>query len=389
MNDFFAVPLPDELRAGLRGTALAFRGYNVTNLGRSSELLAHPAYAPVVKQYLTEASRICSELTDKKTELLRRVREGREASLRNYAEALALVVAMEFAHMRILRDQFDIDVSQARLAFGYSLGELSAVGTGGLFSLEDVLTVPIRLAGDCVALAQDVTMGIIFSRGPALVEDDVHRLCLRITAEGRGVVAISAVLSPNSLLLLGQRASIRRFAKLMYDLLPRAVHLRINPHRWPPLHTPIVWQRNIPNRAGVMLQNIPIGPTAATPEVVTLIDGKTRYGELNTRDLLQRWSDHPQRLWDAVYETLSAKVTNVIHIGPEPNLIPATFKRLSDNVRQQVSGRSLGSIGRRAVSGMARRPWLGALLPTKTSLFRAPHLRHVILEDWLLARAPD
>lgn len=232
-------------------------------------------------------------------------------------------------------------------------------------------------------------MGVLFSRGPALVEDDVQRLCLRISAEGRGVVAISAVLSPNSLLLLGQQTSIRRFSDQMYDLLPRAVHLRINPHRWPPLHTPIVWQRNIPNRAGVLLQNIAIGPDATTPEVITLIDGKTRYAELNTRDLLQRWSDQPQRLWNAVYETLSSKITNVIHVGPEPNLIPATFKRLSDNVRQQVSGRSWGSLGLRAVSGMARRPWLGALLPTKTSLLRAPHVKHVILEDWLLAHVPD
>lgn len=389
MDDFFAVPLPEEIRAGLRGTALAFRGYNVTNLGRSRELLAHRAYAPVVKQYLTEASAICSDLTGKRVQLLRRVRQSREASLQNYAEALALIVAMEFAQLHILRDQFDIDVSEARMAYGYSLGELSAVATGGLFSLEEVLSVPVRLAEDCVALAQDVTMGVVFSRGPALVEDDVNRLCLRISAEGHGAVAISAVLSPNSLLLLGQQDSIRRFGKQMYELLPRAVHLRINPHRWPPLHTPIVWQRNIPNRAGVMLQNIQIGPLPATPEVVTLIDGKTRYSELNTRDLLQRWTDHPQRLWDAVYETLSSKITNVLHIGPEPNLIPATFKRLSDNVRQQASGRSLGSLGRRAVSGMARRPWLGALLPTKTSLFRAPHLTHIILEEWLLAHAPD
>jgi [acyl-carrier-protein] S-malonyltransferase len=36
-------------------TAFAFRGYNTTNLGRTSELLAHPAYGPVVERYLVEA----------------------------------------------------------------------------------------------------------------------------------------------------------------------------------------------------------------------------------------------------------------------------------------------------------------------------------------------
>ena len=33
---------------------------------------------------------------------------------------------------------------------------------------------------------------------------------------------------------------------------------------------------------------------------------------------------------------------------------------------------------------MNRYAWLGRLLPSKTSLLRAPYLVHVILEDWLL-----
>ena len=41
-------------------TAFAFRGYNTTNLGRTTELLAHPAYGPIVERYLVEASAICS-----------------------------------------------------------------------------------------------------------------------------------------------------------------------------------------------------------------------------------------------------------------------------------------------------------------------------------------
>src|SRR2546421_688582 len=35
-------------------TAFAFRGYNVTNLGRTPELLDHPAYGPVVRAALSE-----------------------------------------------------------------------------------------------------------------------------------------------------------------------------------------------------------------------------------------------------------------------------------------------------------------------------------------------
>ena len=38
----------DELREQLPHAALAFRGYNVTNLGRSRELLEHRLYGPTV-----------------------------------------------------------------------------------------------------------------------------------------------------------------------------------------------------------------------------------------------------------------------------------------------------------------------------------------------------
>ena len=63
-----------------------------------------------------------------------------------------------------------------------------------------------------------------------------------------------------------------------------------------------------------------------------------------------------------VYETLSSGITTVIHVGPGPNVIPATFNRLSENVTQQMTGRSLGHMGMRAAAGLARRPWLSTML---------------------------
>jgi hypothetical protein len=42
----------DDLKDRLRSTAFAFRGYNITNLGRTPELLAHRVYGPVVRQHL-------------------------------------------------------------------------------------------------------------------------------------------------------------------------------------------------------------------------------------------------------------------------------------------------------------------------------------------------
>jgi [acyl-carrier-protein] S-malonyltransferase len=57
-------------------------------------------------------------------------------------------------------------------------------------------------------------------------------------------------------------------------------------------------------------------------------------------------------------------------------------------VNQQISGRRLARMGMRAAEGMARRPWLSAMLPSRAALLRAPLLKHIILEDWLLENEP-
>ncbi|MFV2070344.1 MAG: hypothetical protein ACC645_25540, partial [Pirellulales bacterium] len=95
---------PVDLAEQIGRTTLALRGYNITNIGRSAELLLHPQYGPVVQETLVEASQICAEMTDRKVDLVARVRQGREPSLRCYAEAIALIMAMELAQLRIVEE---------------------------------------------------------------------------------------------------------------------------------------------------------------------------------------------------------------------------------------------------------------------------------------------
>jgi [acyl-carrier-protein] S-malonyltransferase len=365
-------------------TAVAFRGYNVANLGRSGELLAHRLYGPIMERYLIEASQICSDVVGRKVDLIERVRENRETTLETYDEAISLIVATELAQLEMLEEFFDFTLKRARMVFGYSLGELTAIIAAGVFEMRHALKFALVVAEDCVDLAHTVTMGVLFSRGPVLNVDDVKRLCLRINAEGAGVIAISSILAPNTVLLLGQHGTIDRFGKLMHDVFPKRVYLRKNSERWPPLHTPLVWQRNIPNRVGVMMQTLPGGFAKPDPPVLSMVTGKMSYNDFNAREILIQWIDHPQRLWDAVYETLAAHVETVIHVGPSPNLIPATFHRLRDNVQAQLTGNSLNKLGLRAMARAVRRPWLTALLPSRTALLRAPTVRHIVLEDWLL-----
>jgi [acyl-carrier-protein] S-malonyltransferase len=376
--------MPNELQRRIDTTAFTFRGYNVRNLGRTPELLAHPAYGPTMERHLQQASQFCAAEIGSPVDLVRRVAERNEPDLDHYAEAVALVMAVEFAQIELLQSHFGTYYSEAKLAFGYSLGELAAVSCAGVMEAEHAMRVPISMAADAAALAQNVVMGVLFSRGPAIDETDVRRLCRQITAEGKGTVGISAILSPNTYLLLGQNETIARFTATMHEALPAPVHIRLNPDRWPPLHTEIARQRHIPDRASVMMERMPGGFVPPCPPVVSLVTGKRSYDDLHARDILRQWVDQPQRLWDAVYETLATGVTTVIHVGPDPNVIPATFHRISENVHQQMTGSSLGSYGMRAAAGLARRPWLSAILPSRAALLRAPAVQHVVLEDWLL-----
>ncbi len=370
-------------------TAFAFRGYNTTNVGRSTELLAHPLYGPIFHRHLTEIGEVCADATQKKVDLVDRVRRNEETTLETYHEAIALIVAAEMAQLEMLAEFHDIHLTRARMIFGYSLGELAALCAAGVYKVEDALRIPLSIAEDCIAMAEGVTMGVLFSRGPLLNVETVKKLCLTISAEGQGVIAISAILAPNTVLLLGQNGTIDRFARLMHDVFPARVYLRKNNEHWPPVHTPLVWQRNIPNRVGVLTHTLPGGFTKPHPPVFSLVTGKASYNEFNSREILIQWIDHPQRLWDAVYETLATGIETVIHVGPSPNLIPATYSRLRENVQAQLSGNSLNSLGLRAMARAVRRPWLTALLPSRTALLRAPMVEHIILEDWLLEQPAE
>ncbi len=201
-----------NLKPLLSNTALAFRGYNVTNLGRSYELLSHADYGPIVREYLVEASAVCRQTTGHDCDLVRRILDQREAELDDYADAISLIVAMEQAQLRLLTEFHGLDYHEARVSFGFSLGEISALVAGGVYTMRDALRVPLAMSDDCVALAHDVTMGVVFSKGEAIPMDKVKEQLLRVNAEGQGVIGVSAHLSPNSFLVLGTADTVQRCA---------------------------------------------------------------------------------------------------------------------------------------------------------------------------------
>ena len=73
-------------------------------------------------------------------------------------------------------------------------------------------------------------------------------------------------------------------------------------------------------------------------------------------------------------------VETVVHVGPGPNIIPATFSRLATNVALQTKDK----LPMQTLSSLVRQGWLSGLLPKRANLLRAPHIQHVKVEDWLL-----
>jgi len=367
-------------------TALAFRGYDVANLGRSRELLEHPVYGPSVRATLDRFSEICSEVIQTKVDLVSYVKAGEKTALETFAHDIATIVGMELAQLELLETIHEVPIRQSKLTFGYSIGELSALIFGGSYSLEDLLPLPLELAHDCAELAGDTTLGVLFTRGATLRSEDVERLCRAVSGEGNGLIGPSAYLSPNTALLLGQGNTLSRVEALMGEFIPDKVMLRRNPNQWPPLHSPLVWQHHVPNRTAMRLYQIKESPPTPKPAVLSMVTGKASHNPVDSRDVLIRWTDHPQRLWDVIDESLSSGIEVVIHVGPTPSLIASTYSRLENNIIRQMGygNKYLHILGRGLASELNRHAWLARLLPSKASLLRIPYIGHVILEDWLL-----
>ncbi|MGR8947131.1 MAG: ACP S-malonyltransferase [Gammaproteobacteria bacterium] len=379
-----------NLEPKLPRTAFSFRGYNVENLGRTKELLADPVYGPLVRKHLDQASEMAADALRRRIDLAGRVENDSEPGLSTYGEAIALIMSASLAQLDLLRDFHGIEISEGQVAFGYSLGELVAVVASGMFELESVLKLILPLARDAAELALDVQMGVVFCRGRELDFAAVQKHCIEITNEGNGTIGISSYLAPNTVLLLGQGDTIDHFKRTIKNIPPHRVHLKKNDHQWPPLHTAIVRQKNMSNRGAVALETLPGGFTLPSPPIVSCVTGDISYNEVNSREILIDWIDQPQQLWLAIEKILQMGVERIVHVGPAPNIIPATLNRLSIDVSSQLGKKSLSGISMRAVSRITRnRGWLRNLVAKNAALLRAPFIEQINLEDWLLENRPD
>ena len=148
---------------------------------------------------------LCGDVLGKKVDLAARVLAGEASTLDTFVHDIGTIVGMELAQIRLLQEFFDVPVPQARLSFGHSIGELSALVVGGMYTMEQLLPIPLALATDCAELTANTTMGILsIQGGPPLQIEDVQHLCSTISSRGEGLIGPSTYLSPYQVLLLGQ-----------------------------------------------------------------------------------------------------------------------------------------------------------------------------------------
>ena len=345
-----------------------------------------PLYGRIVRPVLEAASAVCSDALGTKVDLVARITDREPSDLSTFVHDIGTVVGMQIAQFRCLEEVFDIPVRQARLSFGHSIGELSALVLGGVYEMEQLLPVPLSLAKDCAELTADTTLGILSVHGAILPIEDVEHLCASISRRGHGLIGPSTYLSPYQVLLLGQHDTLNLLEHEMHEFLPEGVTLRRRPNHFPPLHTPLVWARNIPNRTAMAMHHIRGGDRKPVPAVVSCTTGSASYDEWNSRAILADWTDHPQRLWDVMENALASGAEIVLHVGPEPKLFPTGFDRLSSRIMKQLKMRHLERLGSSVIPSISRNSWLTRKLPANAVLLRAPFLNHIILEDWLLAQ---
>ncbi len=108
-----AILTTTDLKARIGTASLAFRGYDVQNLGRTPELLAHPVYGATVRRYLDLASAVAADALHRPFDLAARVERREETTLAAFAEDVALIVSMELAQLALLDEFFGVSAKGA------------------------------------------------------------------------------------------------------------------------------------------------------------------------------------------------------------------------------------------------------------------------------------
>lgn len=140
--------------------------------------------------------------------------EGPNEDLTLTANTQPALMACSVAAMRVLKQEFDVDVSAAAYVAGHSLGEYSALCAAGSLSLAQTATL-LRLRGEAMQAAVPVGVGAMAALLGASMEDAAT--AVKAGAE-HGICQIANDNATGQVVLSGEKAAVEAAAAAAREL---------------------------------------------------------------------------------------------------------------------------------------------------------------------------
>ncbi|MDI1280183.1 ACP S-malonyltransferase [Brevundimonas sp.] len=190
------------------------------------------------------------------------MREGPEDQLTLTENAQPALMAVSLAAVRVLKVEFDIDVSRAALVAGHSLGEYSALCAAGALSLADTARL-LKLRGQAMQRAVPVGAGAMAS----LIGPKTDLALAEAAAKAGSEVGVCVVANDNNagnIVISGDKAAVDRAIEKAKELGARAIPLNVSA----PFHCPLM-QRAADEMAEALSGATLLGPRVPVVANVT------------------------------------------------------------------------------------------------------------------------
>ena len=190
------------------------------------------------------------------------MREGPEDQLTLTENAQPALMAVSLAAVRVLKVEFDIDVSRAALVAGHSLGEYSALCAAGALTLADTARL-LKLRGQAMQRAVPVGQGAMAS----LIGPKTDLALAEAAAKAGSEVGVCVVANDNNagnIVISGDKAAVDRAIEKAKELGARAIPLNVSA----PFHCPLM-QRAADEMAEALSGATLLGPRVPVVANVT------------------------------------------------------------------------------------------------------------------------
>ena len=230
--------------------------------------------------------------------------EGPEEELKETKNTQPVIVTMELAILEILNK----NGIKADMSAGLSLGEYSALVSGGALTIEDAMAI-IKKRGEYMQeLCPKEEWAMVAILG--LEDEQVEEVCQKVTT---GFVAPANYNYPGQVVISGDRKGIDEAITIAKEMgAKRVVELKTSG----PFHTEKLEEAS--KALAKYLEDIQI--KTPTSIVVKNLDAKPYTSEDNIKEILAKHITNPTRMSDTITYMIENGVDTFVEIGPRKNI---------------------------------------------------------------------